>query len=255
MSYPSLDAIAEFRVLTSDYGAQYGRNGSGTVEVETKAGTMQFHGDVYEFVRNDAFNARNYFQSTVPPYKKNDFGYTIGGPVYIPGVYNQDKNKTFFFFSEEWRRDRVPDHLSTCRCHHWPSAAVQPPVRGAWATLATSVNSARADCPQNPLTHRPFSGNLVPIDPTAKPLLGMFPLPNAGTPGAFAFNDSPVQPTNWREELIRGDHNITSKLHATIRYIHDSWTRLLRLRCGRMARVIPPFKTLLLGRASAWSPA
>ena len=91
--YPSLDAIAEFKVLTSNYGAQYGRNGSGTVEVETKSGTKSFHGDAYEFVRNDAFNAQNYFNNTgfgstgvVPPYKKNDFGYTIGGPVYIPGL-------------------------------------------------------------------------------------------------------------------------------------------------------------------------
>src|SRR5450432_917711 len=113
--YPSIDAIAEFKVLTSNYGAQYGRNGSGTVEVETKGGTKAFHGDAYEFVRNDAFNAQNYTDMAshggsgeVSPYKKNDFGYTIGGPVYIPGVYNKDKQKTFFFWSQEWRRDRVP---------------------------------------------------------------------------------------------------------------------------------------------------
>src|SRR4030088_231687 len=62
--YPSIDAIAEFKVLTSNYGAQYGRNGSGTVEVETKSGTRAFHGDAYEFVRNDAFNAQNYFNNT-----------------------------------------------------------------------------------------------------------------------------------------------------------------------------------------------
>src|SRR5438445_3291460 len=106
--YPSLEAISEFRVLTSNYGAQYGRNGSGTVEVETKSGTNTFHGNVYEFVRNDAFNAANYFQNGVPPYKKNDYGYTLGGPVYIPGHYNTEKQKTFFFWSEEWRKDRVP---------------------------------------------------------------------------------------------------------------------------------------------------
>ncbi len=74
--YPSIDAIAEFKVLTSNYGAQYGRNGSGTVEVETKSGTSSFHGDAYEFVRNDMFNATPQFQTSAPPYKKNDFGYT-----------------------------------------------------------------------------------------------------------------------------------------------------------------------------------
>src|SRR5437667_12108565 len=73
--YPSLDAIAEFKVLTSNYGAQYGRNGSGTVEVETKSGTNTFHGDVFYFGRNDAFNARNFFDplGKPPEFKKHDF--------------------------------------------------------------------------------------------------------------------------------------------------------------------------------------
>src|SRR6266704_1223203 len=82
--YPNPEAIAEFKVLTSNYGAQYGRNGSGTVEVETKSGTNAFHGDVYYFGRNDAFNARNFFDAAgekTPTFKKHEFGYTIGGPV------------------------------------------------------------------------------------------------------------------------------------------------------------------------------
>ncbi len=103
-AYPNVDAVAEFKVLTSNYGAQYGRNGSATVETITKSGTKDFHGDLFEFVRNDAFNARNFFQATRPEYKKNDFGYTIGGPVFIPKLYNTSRQKTFFFFSEEWRR-------------------------------------------------------------------------------------------------------------------------------------------------------
>src|SRR5271169_3133136 len=109
--YPSIDAIAEVKVLTSDYGAQYGRSGSGTVEVETKSGTSSFHGSAYAFVRNTAFNARNYFQSYVPQYNKNDFDYTIGGPVFIPGHYNTSKQKTFFFWSQEWRIERVPGQV------------------------------------------------------------------------------------------------------------------------------------------------
>ena len=99
--YPSIDAIQEVRVLTSNYGAQYGRNASGTIEAETKSGTSSFHGDVYEFNRNNIFNDRSYFDLSspnAPEYKKNDWGYTIGGPVYIPGHYNTDKSKTFFFW-------------------------------------------------------------------------------------------------------------------------------------------------------------
>src|SRR5208282_4185531 len=100
--YPNLDAIAEFKVLTSNYGAQYGRNGSGTVEVETKSGTSRFHGDLYEYLRNAFFNARSWAQGADPTqpkgaYNKNDFGYTFGGPVYIPNHYNTDKKKTFVF--------------------------------------------------------------------------------------------------------------------------------------------------------------
>ncbi len=78
--YPNIDAIAEVRVLTSNYGAQYGRNGSGTVETVTKSGTKDFHGDLFEFFRNDDLNARNPFENSRPEYRKNDFGYTIGGP-------------------------------------------------------------------------------------------------------------------------------------------------------------------------------
>ncbi len=107
-SYPNVDAIAEVKVLTSNYGAQYGRNGSATIETVTKSGTKDFHGDVFEFLRNDDFNARNFFQPTRPEYKKHDFGYTIGGPVFIPKLYNTGKDKTFFFFSEEWRKELVP---------------------------------------------------------------------------------------------------------------------------------------------------
>src|ERR1700675_619464 len=106
ITLPSIDAIGEVKLLTSNYGAQYGRNGSGTVEIETKSGTNRFHGDVFEYVRNDLFNANNFFTG-FSPYKKNDFGFTVGGPVTIPKLYD-GKNKTFFFYSQEWRRDRVP---------------------------------------------------------------------------------------------------------------------------------------------------
>ena len=101
--YPSVDAIAEFKVLTSNYGAQYGRNASGTIEVETKSGTNRFHGTASYFGRNEIFNAYNYFDDPTlhkPAYKKHDFGYTVGGPVF--------RDKTFFFWSQEWRRERNP---------------------------------------------------------------------------------------------------------------------------------------------------
>ncbi len=110
MVYPSLDSIQEVKVLTSNYGAQYGRTASGTVQVTTKSGTGSFHGELYDFVRNEAFNDRNYFDQTsgAPLYRRQDFGGTIGGPLTIPHVFNTDKKKTFFFFSEEFRLEKTP---------------------------------------------------------------------------------------------------------------------------------------------------
>src|SRR6202040_2879241 len=92
MTYPSIDAIGEVKLLTSNYGAQYGRNGSGTVEIETKSGGSAFHGSAFEYLRNEAFKARSWAEGACvtcakAPYKKHDFGYTVGGPVYIPHHY------------------------------------------------------------------------------------------------------------------------------------------------------------------------
>ena len=222
--YPSLESIAEFKVLTSNYGAQYGRNGSGTIEVETKSGTSGFHGTVWEFVRNDAFNARNYFQSTVPPYKKNDFGYNIGGPVSIPGVYNKDMSKTFFFWSQNWRRDRVPGQDFNQLV---PSDAER---NGDFTDLCPNLTSGTAndfsDCPNINGVRTPILTGLPDFQANqtvAQALLGMIPSATAGGQGAAVYNASPVQPTNWREELIRVDHNFNSNIRATVRYIHDSW--------------------------------
>jgi hypothetical protein len=231
--YPSIDAIAEFKVLTSNYGAQYGRNGSGTVEVETKGGTKAFHGDAYEFVRNDIFNARNYFESSVPPYKKNDYGYTIGGPIYIPGVYNKDKQKTFFFWSQEWRRERVPADFNVAV----PSSQERGGnFSGVCSAAGTDfVRDDFPDCPSSGAgaasgTLATFPNNTVTIEPTgtANALLGLIssPTPGHDTPGAAFFISNTTQPTSWREELVRIDHNINDHNRVTFRYIHDSWTQV-----------------------------
>jgi hypothetical protein len=229
--YPSVDAISEFKVLTSNYGAQYGRNGSGTVEVETKGGTKAFHGDAYEFVRNDAFNALNYTDMAshggsgkVSPYKKNDFGYTIGGPVYIPGLYNKDKQKTFFFWSQEWRRERVPAGFNQVV----PYSAERG---GDFSDLCPNVNNTTdpyADCPIDPRTGAFFDGTQgpLPVDPAAAALLPLIPVGTIDAPGASSYISNTTLPTSWREELIRVDHNINDKNRLTFRYIHDSWNTI-----------------------------
>jgi len=218
--YPSIDAIQEVTVMTSNYGAQYGRNASGTIEAETKSGTSSYHGDVYEFNRNNIFNDRSYFDQSspnAPEYKKNDFGYTFGGPIFIPNHYNTDKTKTFFFWSEEWRLERVPNTFQI----PVPSNA----ERGGNFTDLCAVDAT--DCPSGPGI---VNNQVQTIDPNATAILAEIPAPNnaAGVnPCASVidscYDSSNPSPTYWREELVRFDHNFSSKVRGTFRYIHDSW--------------------------------
>jgi hypothetical protein len=239
---PSIDAISEVRVLTSNYGAQYGRNASGTIETETKSGTSSFHGDAYEFVRNDLFNATPEFQSSVPSYKKNDFGYTIGGPIYIPGHYNTEKQKTFFFWSQEWRRDRVPGETFNVIV---PSMAERG---GDFSDLC--LPTPTPDCPKDPRTGALFNGKLgpIPITPAAIPLLGLIPPPNSGI---NIFTAAPSQPTNWREELVRVDHNFSDRLRAMFRYAHDSWDTVTASPLWSDGSSFPTVQTNFIGPATA----
>ena len=221
-TYPNVDAIAEVKVLTSNYGAQYGRNGSATIEAITKSGTRDFHGDLFEFVRNDDFNARNFFQSTVPEYKKNDYGFTIGGPVFIPKVYNTSRQKTFFFYSQEWRKEIVPGQTFNQQV---PSNEERG---GNFSDVCPGAGSAVdttgfPNCPVNPASGGYFSNNTVPVSPQAQTLLSQIPPPNAGSGASSFFNAAPAQPTNWREELVRVDENINDKERFFFRFIHDSW--------------------------------
>jgi hypothetical protein len=259
MVYPSLDAIQEVKVLTSNYGAMYGRSASGTVLVTTKSGTQNLHGGLYYFLRNEAFNARNYFDQTTkaPLYRRQDFGGTLGGPLFIPGVFNAKKDKTYFFWSEEFRLEKTPQEFNQAV----PTAA----ERGIGVTCPNGVYSNGIsscgdfsdvcpvagtatidltlfpDCPIATAGPAPFPNNLVPIDRTSAAFLqtGMIPLPNssvgcnsslAGTPSISTGQpnipcyDAVISPsTYWREELGRLDHNFTPGIRLSLRYIHDSW--------------------------------
>ena len=219
--YPNIEAIAEFKVLTSNYGAQYGRNGSGTVEVETKSGGTSFHGSAFYYNRNEFFKAKSWAEGATPlakkaPYKKHDYGYTIGGPVYIPKHYNSDKKKTFFFWSQEWRRENV----STTINQNVPSDAERG---GDFTELcpAPGPPPSSADCPTGPQV----TANKVVPTAVGTALLAIIP---HATPGLLiggfpAVSETIASPTKWREQLIRIDHNITDNYRLTFRYIHDSW--------------------------------
>jgi hypothetical protein len=105
---PSPDALAEFQTLSSNYSPDYGIASGGTITMVVKSGSKNFHGELWEFDRNDAFDAASYFAkrsgTPTPELRLNIFGGNVGGPVFIPGVYPKSKSRTFFFVNEEWRR-------------------------------------------------------------------------------------------------------------------------------------------------------
>ena len=214
LNVPSIDAIQEFTLERSSYDAQFGRSGGGQILVATKAGTSEFHGDAYEFVRNDDFNANNELLNaqgvgrSVERY--NDYGFTVGGPLYIPKVYNKDKSKTFFFWSEEWRKESTPSETTV----NTPTAA----------ELAGTFNGAIPVAPAGCVT---TNGGTSTINPScysknAAAYLNNIYAKYPGANGGDALAVGTSQLNNFRQDLVRGDENITDKLHFYVRLIQDT---------------------------------
>ncbi len=232
--YPNVDAIAEVRVLTSTYGAQYGRNGGGTIEAVTKSGTNQLHGEGFEFVRNQFFNAHYYFDQSDAPkafYNKHDFGYTLGGPVL--------KNRLFFFWSQEFRRENIPVSFTNVfvptaaeRAGDFSDVCPAPGTPFVRANNSPTGNEVQnIDCPafqvdaSDPNAFDGFPGNNISNVPgaidhaNADPMVKNIPLPNSG----HFLNESLPQPMRWHEELFKIDDVISSRLTASLHFTHDSW--------------------------------
>ena len=209
-------------VLTSNYGAQYGRNASGTVLSQTKSGTEHFHGDVFEFLRNDDFNARNYSETSRPTYKKHDYGFTVGRPVFIPKLYKPASMKTFFFYSQEWRHENVP---ATVFNQSVPSTAERTGDFSDQCPAAGSAVDATdfPNCPVDLTTGAYFPGNQVPVDANGQALLVLIPAGNVGSGTSSFFQASPSQLTTNREELFRIDQVFNEKFRGYYRFIYDSW--------------------------------
>ncbi|HYL37323.1 MAG TPA: carboxypeptidase regulatory-like domain-containing protein [Bryobacteraceae bacterium] len=218
LNYPSVDAIEEFNVLRGEYNAEFGRNASGMINVITKSGTNQLHGDAYEFFRNDKLAANNFFnnrgsvnlgpdgKAQVPPLRYNNFGYTVGGPVYIPKVYN-GKNHTFFFFSEEFRRViTYPSFQGTL-----PTADEK---RGIFPSPVCVVSSG-GTCTQT-------SATIANIDPVAQAYIKDIWSKVPDAPANNILNFALRSVFNARQELYRVDHVFNEKWAVFGRFINDS---------------------------------
>ncbi|MGH9340788.1 MAG: carboxypeptidase regulatory-like domain-containing protein [Acidobacteriota bacterium] len=212
---PPLDSIQEVKVVTNSFSARYGISGSANVMVETRSGTQAFHGSVYEFVRNDVFDARNVFSPEKTSLRFNNFGYSIGGPVFIPGVYNESKDKTFFFWNHEFRRVRQGGTLLGAT----PTSAMRS---GDFTPDGVWVDEA----PVDPETGEPFPGNRIPqerMDPNALLLLDqIYPAPNRpASEGFLNFINTGSDKTDQDNEVIRVDHYISDRLNIMARYLQE----------------------------------
>jgi hypothetical protein len=223
---PNMDSIAEIRVLTSAYAAEYGRNANGTISVITKGGGRQFHGSAWNNWRHEELNANSFFnnRNKTPKslYRFDIFGFSVGGPVYIPKKWNTSKNRLFFFASQEYTRQKP---ASTVTYFKMPTAAE---VGGDFSGSTTSNGALLVI--RDPLNNNtPFPGNRIDparISSTGLSFLKFLPSPNyVESDPALQYSRnyrSIATPTHpRRNDIIRMDLLLTSKLTSFFRYGHD----------------------------------
>ena len=192
--FPFPDALQEFSVQTSNYSARYGGNAGGVVNVVTKSGTNSLHGNLFAFNRNEVYNAANAFTRAVDPLHRNDIGGTVGGPVYIPHLYN-GRNRTFFFFGYQGTRHRQ----AALNSAYVPTI---PELKGDFSAIPGAIS--------DPLTGQVFPGSQIPVsrfDPASVNLAGY--LPQATGAGFIYFPKMTQQ--NVDMIALRIDHAIGDK--------------------------------------------
>jgi outer membrane receptor protein involved in Fe transport len=214
---PPIDAIAEFKILSHNANAEFGRNTGSTTNIVTRSGSNAFHGAAWEFLRNDAMDSSDYFTHSVQPLKQNQFGATFGGPIV--------KDKTLFFGYYEGFRNRQAESVPATV----PSVAER---QGNFAELCTNISGASIDpatglC-SNPQGQLTFFGTPVPfnqmtlftpIDPIATNVLPFFPLPQPGTNG-FIATQTLIQNNN--QFGVRLDHYLSAADNLNFRYMYSS---------------------------------
>ncbi len=254
-SLPSLDALSEFQTLGSNYGPDYGIGSGGTITMVLRSGTRAFHGSLWEFVRNEDLDANNYFTNLAgkarPKFRLNIPGGNIGGPLWIPHIYNDSRDKTFFFVNEEWRRliqGSTPNTANTIAASNFATAGqalnytvplkadgtpvaafpivpvtTDPAKLALYATDGLTAGSSFNNAAGTPCSSGAapcvIPANLIDQNAVLELNAGTFPKPNFGT---SQYISSIPQPTNVHEDVVRIDHKINGKLQLMGHYLHDA---------------------------------
>ena len=243
--FPSIDSIQEFRVERNSFSAEYGQAQGAVINLITKGGSNEFHGGLFEFFRNDKLNAADFFNNAAgtgpdgkpvaprPVLRYNNFGFNFSGPVVLPSFggggrkFWKGKDRAFFFWNEEWRREvrglvpptrfLVPTAAERIGDFSGSLTGALPHRLGAGACTTPGPNPTDPDC---------FPGNKIPdnlLSPAGLAILKFFPLPNTGLSGGINYVQSPIEPVNTRQDTLRGDFNLTSKMNLMVRYINETW--------------------------------
>jgi hypothetical protein len=245
LNTPSIDAIQEFTLERSNYDASFGRSGGGQVVVATRAGTNQIHGTAYEFNRNNYFNANTFENRQViadssyvsdasshitgatpngtPIERYNDFGFTVGGPLEIPKIYHPAKDKTFFFWSEEWRKASTPNSTEIPVPNNAQLGGVFSTAQIIGANT-TPIPVAPAGCVTTAGTGATETWTINPTcySQNAAAYLNAIIAPFPANSGTNQLVESYSQLNNFRQDIVRFDQNVGDRVRIFARYMQDS---------------------------------
>lgn len=226
-----MNSVQEIQVLTGNFDAELGRSNAGQIRFVTRSGTTKFHGEAYEVIRNAAFDANSWSRNHSPlarqngnPPKQNynDFGFDVGGPVYVPGKFNRDRSKLFVFFAEEWVRRRYDDDTTGTV----PTAAMRT---GDLSILLNPKNIffGKTRVATNPATGQAYPGNIIPasqVSAQGAALLNAYPLPTPGFQQGSAnwIQTYPVA-SNVHKTTFKADYYLNDKNHLFVRGTFIPW--------------------------------
>ncbi len=225
----NVDTIQEVQILTANYSAEYGRSSAGQIRFVTKSGTQHFHGDLVENFRNSWLDANSWVRNHSPvlsvasrpgPFRFNQYGYDIGGPIFIPGKFNANRSKLFFFVAQEWIARREEQTITATV----PSLAMR---NGDFSELLNPKNTffQKTRVIMNPATGKPFPNNIVsPISPVGQALFNAYPLP---TPGFLQGTDNWMGTVrHWsdlRKDTLKIDYLLNLTHRISFRATHIPW--------------------------------
>jgi hypothetical protein len=228
------DTVQEVQVLTANYAAEYGRSGTGQIRIVTRSGGKDFHGSLYEYLRNDKLDAnswsRNLQESSAfrPPLRFNQFGFNVSGPVTIPGKFNKNREKLFFLFAQEYVRRRFID----TSFQRVPTALMRA---GNFSELSgANVFYSAPRTINDPQSNTPFANNIIPasrLSANGSAFLRTYPQPN----GVYGNNNFFQQRGGWqnqRKDTYSIDYNPTQNQVFRFRGSNYSWTALDTFRGG-----------------------